>query len=265
MLMHWLLSRILFAPETEEGTGPDDEVEDLETEEVEGEEAEEPEEGTEAEEAEGEEGEEPPAPSRKETRVQRLANEARTEREKNIRLEALLEERARTSQQQPDNRDAERQRAEKLALMDPAEKAAFLAMEETQSLKQQLGMTNIQMRDFKDEAKYDAIAATNTHKGRQYAKHKDFVEEELQKARQRGMNPSREAILALKLGQEQLNAKPSKKLPQRKQEAAGRVAAAQGKPMTSRGGESSSGGKKGDSLEDMRKRILAREARGEAG
>lgn len=263
----FLNGKWFFAPENEGGAGSADpeegEEDDLVEDPEDGEEPaleEEPEEGAEPE--EGDEGDEP-LPAKKETRVQRLANEARTEREKRIRLEAQLEERSRTPQQ-PVNNDAERIRAEKIALMTPEEKNSFLAVERAERVERKLELQEIQMTDFRDEAKYDAVAATDSVKGRAYAKHKAWVENELLSQRKLGRNPSRELLIRVKLGDEQLNAKPGKALAKKKASAAGRVASAKGAPLSVRGGAGSSSSK-GDSLADLKARILAREARGEAG
>ncbi len=260
MLIHWRLNRILFAPETEEGTAPEEE-EVLETEEeVEGEETE----GEQEEEAEGEEARDEPPPARKETRVQRLANEARATREENIRLKTIMEERQRAPQQPVDNSGAERARAERLALMSPEEKERFLDREEIARLRNAQSYQSIEMGDFRDEAKYDAIAAAGGTKGAMYAKNKAWVEQEMINQRKQGRNPSREALIRVKLGDDLLNAKPSKaKVAKDKEAAAARVESAKGKPLSSKGAAAASGKGDPNSLSALEARILAREEKGE--
>ena len=246
--------RMFFAADAEAGTEPEEEVE-VEVEE----EQPEPEE-VEGGATEGEE-EQVEKPSRGETRYQKLANERQTEREARIRAEARAEA-LEQAQQQPryDNGDAARIRAEKMALMEPSEREIFLLKEASQRMEQTQTLTSVQMADYRDEAKYDAQAALNNPRGKAYAKHKDWIENALAQERKAGRNPSREALLRLKLGDDLLNAKPSKTLPKEKVAAAERVAAAQGKPVSGRG-DAGSKKKDDDSLESLKARILAREAK----
>lgn len=215
---------------------------------------EEPEEetGEEVGEPEGE-PEEPVKPTRGETRQQKLANELREERERRIRAEALAEERSRTKPAvSASAEDAARQRAEKLALMEPEEKRAFLLQEKIDKMEQDQILTKLQMQDGMDKSAYDAKATLNPI----YAKHAAKVEEKLAEMRRGGMNAPRETVLRYLIGEEALSSTAKKKPASAKKAAAERVAGAKTKPVSARSdatGKKSSGGD--ESLEDLETRL----------
>ena len=175
------------AVEEEEGVQPEieetDETPEGETEEeaVEGEEPE-------AEEAEGEEGEaEESSSDRRARRTQTLANRAR---EAELEIARLKGENEALKKPAPaaDQGEAARVRAEKLALMDPAERKTFELEETVQRLQQGQALTSLQIQDATDQARYDAKSTLNPI----YSKHKDAVESALADMRRKGTNAPRE-------------------------------------------------------------------------
>ena len=247
-------------PDVEEDAVPGAE-DAVETPEVEGAE---PEAEDEAEEPEGEEAEsEEPAAKRGETRFQKLANEAREEREKRIAAEARAEafERSRTSKLDTSAEEA-RIKAEKRALMTPEERKIDELSDELQQVKSAQGSIYWQNQDTKDEAQYNAVAAKDTVQGRYFEKNRERVERELQAARSKGnWQITRGAIAALLFSQDAFNAKPLKKLAAKKAEAVGRVDGAKAKSVGGRGDIGGGKGGKEESLDDLKARILAQEAR----
>lgn len=141
--------------------------------------------------------------SRRDKRIATTLKERDEFKERAIRAEALAEERAKP-QVNLSADEQKRIREDKLALMDAAEKKEFLRDEEMQSMKQTVLLTQLQTQDSLDKAAYDSKAATNPV----YAKHAQAVAQRLFQERQRGMNYSRETILAQIVGESALKAKP---------------------------------------------------------
>lgn len=252
---------MLFAPDNE-GAGGEPEAE--ETEEVEDEgsetEAEEPEEGT-------DEPGQTAEPRRGESRVQKLANETRTERDARIKAETERDFYKNQVNQPRNNSSAEAAavRQAKLELMEPGERKVFLLEEQLGQVQQQNAYNNMQQQDFRDEARYDAVASTDTNKGRSYAKYKDEVETLLTKMRSNGNDAKREALVQYLIGRDALAAadKPKAKTKEAKAAATKRVETSNASSLSGRGGDRSGKGS-GISQSDLEKRILDREARGEA-
>lgn len=255
--------KLFFAPETETGTEAEEAEEEVEVEE--GAEAEEAEEGVEAEEGEeevaGAEGDEEPAtPPKKENRYQRVIRERNEERDKRIRAEAKAEtlEQTRAAPATTSPEEDPRVEAARLEAMEPWERTAYQQGKELKQLKTGMQLTVVQMHDTADRTAYQTKAATNPV----YAKYADQVEAQLAKMRATGSNAPRQTVLEWLVGQAALNAKPSKKLPAKKAAAQERVASVKGKHTSGKGDES--GQVKGEeTLDDLKKRILAREARGD--
>jgi hypothetical protein len=218
----------------------DVEIEDAVTEALEGDEAEADE--AEADEPEAEEepaeeessDDEPPArkPSRGENRIQALANSVKEERTRRETIERELIE-IKANQQARQNisyEDQARIRAEKLSLMEPHEKEAFLQKEEIQQLRNEMRATQMHSMDATDKAAYEAKALGNPI----YAKHRDAVEKALKTLRSNGNTTTREELLKWVIGHEALSAKPAKANAAKKQAATVRVQAAKGKPASAR-------------------------------
>jgi len=246
-------------PEEGVDTGAEDAIETKETPEVETEEVD-TDETQEEESSEAEEGlEDEVAPKRGESRVQRLANEAKREREARIAAEARAE--ALATQRQPqrdDSGEAARIRAEKLALMDPTERRIFEQDERIERMNREVQGVNFNLADNTDKLAFERKALTNP----MYAKNADWVEQQLKQERQAGRYPTREALVLLKIGYDVANAKPSKKLAAKKAEAATRVASSKVATGNSRSDVSDKSGDKGETAADLRARILERERLG---
>lgn len=189
------------------------------------------------------------AKSRKEARLQKLANERNTEREARIRAEAerdaLLKFKSATPA--PDNSEALRARNEKLALMDPQERALFLQNESIDQMKQHLLLSELRAEDRADKAIFESKAVVDPR----YSRHKAEVESELVALRSKGINATREQVLAQIIGRKLLSEKPRKDV---RKDAAKRVASAKGQPIGARSGSVASAGK-GDSLSDIEARL----------
>jgi hypothetical protein len=186
---------------------------------------------------------------RAETRIQKLANEAREAREAKIRAEAerdaLLKFRPNTPA--PDNSEAIRLRNEKLSLMEPTERVAYLQGEELSQIKQQLLLSDLRSEDRADKAAFDARAVVDPR----YARNKEDVEKELRDLRTKGINATREQVLAQVIGRKLLSEKPRKAA---RTAAAARVDATKGKPIVGRGTQPAAAGK-GDGLADLESRL----------
>ncbi len=197
--------------------------------------------------------------ARKETRQQRLANEARTEREARIRLEGEVAALRNQSAKPPvDDAEAKRVREEKLSIMDVNERKLFLQDEQIAELRKGQQLTQLQIQDATDKSAYAAKAATDPI----YKKHQAQVEQALGEMRKNGYNNNRETILAYIIGQNALKGGNKAVVQKKKATAATRVDTAKGAPISARG---DAGTKKGgdDSAEVLRQKILSREARGD--
>lgn len=196
-------------------------------------------------------------PSRGQTRQQKLANQLREEREARIRLEAeIAADRRARSQPSTPGPDAERQRAEKLALMTEEERREFLRDERMARLENAVVASSRQAVDSADQAKWEASCVSNPTRAKYAAK----VEEQLQVFRNNGAYPQREAVYHYLLGRD-ADTKPRKATVKQKQAAKERVDSSKSTPLSGKG---DAGGRKNqddDSLEAVRERIMAEERR----
>lgn len=167
---------------------------------------------------EGEEPEEPEPsrrPSRARTRIEALDREVREAREREEawkrEREQLLAGQSRTSAEQRDREERER-----LAQMDPLERAEYLARATGQRVDQQIGALSRQIADSSDRAAFAEACAANPA----LAKVKDEVETELAKLRQGNVNMPRETLAAYLIGKSALS-----KAPKARASAAKRAAA----------------------------------------
>lgn len=138
-------------------------------------------------------------PARPAGRAQRAVlaakQEARAARE---RAEAVERELAslRAERQQTTQRETERERQERLALMTSEERMEFHLQELRQQQEQFQRQTQAQQQDAQDRAAYLAKAATEP----KYRKYAEEVEKEYQIARSHNVNITREAVLKFMLG-----------------------------------------------------------------
>lgn len=257
----------VFAKDDDASTGGADVEEEVEEEETEAE----PEED--ADEAEGEgdesEGEEEAdagedsgtstsaaaaegSTGRKENRVAALAKRAKEAEERAIRAETLAEERATAGNRNAglSQEEQRRVRDEKLALMDPQEKRDFLRDEQMQNMQQQVLLTQLQTKDALDRAAYQTRAVSDPV----WARHSAEVERRLAQARQGGIDYPRQTILAQVIGEAALNSKPKAGA---KKAANERLTASAAKPVQGRSNAAANqkGGRKGESLEDLERRL----------
>ncbi len=203
--------------------------------------------------------------SRGEIRIQALTRRTKEAEERAIRAETLAAERERTrTTPQTDPNEARRIRQEKLDLMEPAERKTFLLEEQVTNMQREQLIATIKTEDRIDKSSYDTEVRANP-KG-VHAKMQDRVEKTLAELRRSGSNAPRETVLAYVIGQKALEdakAGPKKQTVREKEAAAVRVNTAKAKPASVRAdGESAKSG--GDeTLDQMRARLLAREARGD--
>ena len=236
------------AVETTEGA---DENEDSE---IEGE-GQENEEGSESQENEEvEEVVEKPV-GRAQARIQKLSSELKAEREDR---EKLIAERA-VAQAQLENlrqqqlavqsqRDRQAEE-ERLALLDPQERALYQANNQLRQLEHRLNQMEMQRSDDRDRANFHAKAAHDE----MYAKYAEEVEQSYQDGLRRGVSAPREDLLAWRIGKELLQNKNSDGA-KKKAAASKRIDTVTSKPASARGDVA--GSKKGKSVEDRLNGVL---------
>ena len=134
-------------------------------------------------------------PSRAQARIEALDREVREAREREATLQRQLEE-LRTGQTRASAAERERQEQERLAQMDPIERAEYLARTVEERTNQRLGALSQQIADSSDRAAFAEACVANPA----LAKVKDQVETELQKLRQSGTTVPRETLAAYLVG-----------------------------------------------------------------
>ncbi len=167
-------------------------------------------------------------PSRAERRVAeavRRAKEAETERDR-LKAEA---EALRRQQQQPSPQqiaDYQRQRAERLAFMDPDQRVEFLLGEQQQNFQHQLQQIRHETADGNDRAAFRSLCAAEPA----YAKVADEVERVLREERAAGRGgASREVVAQWLIGKRAIDA--SKRAgPKQRRQGRERIAQQQGRP-----------------------------------
>jgi hypothetical protein len=261
---------ICFAPDTEGAGGDEPEGDEPEGDEPEGDEPEgdEPEgDEPEGDEPEGDEpeGDEPEGDAqlqnRRESRIARQARENRELREAKAKLEGELNAVRQRSEPKIDPAEAQRQRAEKLALMDPAEKMAFEANEKVTQLQNETVKTQLMMADMMDKNAY-GLLCTSDPVAKKYA---GEVEAALAEMRKNGTQAPRETLLNYIIGkharEDAKKGNVRKQTRAEKEAAAARVAKSKGAGTSARGDVEKNKG--GDDAASLKQRILAREARGD--
>lgn len=208
-----------------------------------------------ADQADGQEDEPEKPVSRSQARIQKLSSELKAEREDR---ERLIAERATAQaqlehfrqQQQAIRSDADKKAEEdRLALLDPSERAAYTATQKANQLEYRLNLLQMQMQDNADKAAFHAKAAHDET----YGKYADQVEEMYQEGLKRGVSAPREELHSLILGRE-LKKDMAKKLSQKKESASKRIDTVTSKPASARGDVA--GSKKGKSEEDRLRGVL---------
>ena len=162
--------------------------------------------------------------------------------ERAARAEALEQERNRQAQEHRSHEDRRAEEA-RLALLDPAERAAYSANKKANDLEYRLNMLQMQIADNNEKAVFSAKAAHDEL----YAKHLDEVEKMYQDGLNRGVRANREHLLSFILGEE-LKKDRSAKVSAKKVSASKRIDSVTSKPASVRGDVA--GSKKGKSEEE---------------
>lgn len=139
-------------------------------------------------------------PSRAEKRVQAAIREAR-EAEERARQ---LEERLRTIETSTTRASDEGREQERIAQMDPLERAEYLAQRAETRTQQMVNGLRQEMADQNDKATFAAECASNPR----LAKYKDEVEKRLADARKNGITLPRRTLAAYIIGEKVLTEAP---------------------------------------------------------
>lgn len=256
------VSRAVFSPENDEGFEPDADAQDQFENDADFEDeddgdadggAEDRFEEDDAGDDEGDEGEADqvgrrPA-SRGENRIAAATRTAAEAKAEAAELRAQID-RITAGQTQQQQHLTQQQEQERLALMDPGERAEYIARQTAAQTQQTLAQIQFNSWDANDKVAFDALASRNPAA----AKVRDKVESYLQDMRKSGTNAPRETVLKYVLGEMALNRAP-------KARAAGARAAADGRqrqqvrtPAT-RGDVSAGGQRRGSEAAQRRARL----------
>ena len=205
------------------------------------------------EEADDGEQEVDPAPpqrgGRAESRIQRLANEAKAAREEAAAARREAEEARRAAAQRQERESQEVYQARR-ALMTPEERTADDMAQLRREFAQQRQQDQMTTAALMDKTAYDAKATINPV----YAKFKDEVEDRFQDLARRGQPVEREILLKVLLGERALEG-AGKSGPARRQ-ASRRVESQRVAPGSGRGDAPSNRGRAGDTAESRLKGVI---------
>lgn len=203
--------------------------------------------------------EEPAQPVSKHGRASDTIRALKEERKADrLEKEKLIAERATYAaqlehfrqQQHAEQSNAQRREEEdKLALLDPQERAVYDANQRSNKLEHRLNLMQMQMQDNLDKAAFHAKSSTDET----YAKLADQVEEMYQEGLKRGVTAPREELHSLLLGRE-LKKDMATKLSQKKANATKRIDTVTSKPASARGDVA--GSRQGKSEEDRLRGVL---------
>lgn len=177
-------------------------------------------------------------------RVQRLANEKREASERAERAEREAAElRARLSNEDGDRlRRAQEERQRMLDEMDPTDRRLYLAEQDARQAR-------FEAADNRDATQF----ATMVQQHPQMKGLAVEVEQELQRARAAGQNPSRQQVAQFLLGQRAM--KNLMEAPKKQKAAKQRVDQARGRPMNAGSNAAPAKAGRGNSLSDVAKRL----------
>lgn len=168
-------------------------------------------------------------PSQRQRAILRMRERLAREEAENRRLrDALLSQTRMPAPQQPDpyrQAEVERQEAERVAQMMPHEQAQFYARKSEQNFQQQLLRQNLETRDLLDRQLFSSLCGQEPMAQRL----SDEVENTLAQARNQGMNPTREAIYNLLVGQE-VRSRAKKQADKQRKNGRAQIAAQTTKP-----------------------------------
>ena len=216
----------------------DDEELELEPDPVEPEELDEPEEPTESAEGPKEPGEpapevrEPPVvaqPSRRDTRIQTLADEARQAKQELAETRRRLDDLSRQMTQPRPPSESPEQRAARFALMTPQEQMSETLRESEQRTAVLVQQVQMQSSDAADRAAFQSRAVVDPL----YAKWGPKVEGKLAELRARGTNLEREVLLKFMIGEAALERRGSTAGKAEVKQAQKRVASQRTRPASS--------------------------------
>jgi len=191
---------------------------------------------------------EPPPVSRETRRIRALRQREKDAQAEVARLrqqnEQLLTQFRQPAPQPVDpyrQAELERQEAERLAMMDPVQAARHIASQERQRTDQQLARMNVETFDRLDRITWDNIKSRETAARRLDPQ----VEQYLAAARAQGMNPTRENIYNLLMGQE-IRARASRQTETQRRNGARRIASQRTNGATPRSGVAGRGQQRGE-------------------
>ena len=181
--------------------------------------------------------------SRGESRIQRLANEAKAAREEAQAARREAEE-LRRSQQQASQHITEQQERERLALMTPEERMGYVLDKQSRDMQRKLQEMEFKTQNLTDKAAFDAKASIHPT----YQKFQADVEAKFNELLQQGRPTDRETILKFMLGEKALaSANPNRN--KAAKTGQNRVAAQTVKPGSTKGDTASQRAKAGDTPE----------------
>jgi hypothetical protein len=202
------------------------------------------------------EAEKPSKPvGRAQARIQKLSAERdaeRADKEKLIHERAVAQaqlEQLRAQQRELQSASERRAEEERLALLDPQERATYQANQQIRNLEWRLNQMEIQRGNDQDRANFQAKAAHDET----YGKYADQVEQMYQEGLQRGVSASREDLHSYILGKE-LKKDLAAKTSEKRKSASKRIDSVTAKPASARGDVA--GSKKGKSEEDRLRGVL---------
>ncbi len=174
----------------------------------------------------------PEKPSRGESRIQRLANEAREAKEEAARVRRELDE-FRTRQQAPQPVQEREPTPDEMALWSTDQIVDHRMRKSLAPLQQQLQQAQFQVYETGDKANFATVCARDPRA----AKMADEVERELQDQRNKGVNIQREALYTFMLGKK-MREGGLKAATKQKQEGQRRIARQQAPSGNSRSDQS---------------------------
>lgn len=168
-------------------------------------------------------------PSRRDTRIQTLAEEARQAKSELAETRRRLDELSRQMTQPRVQAESPEQRAARFALMTPQEQMAETLRESEQRTAALVQQVQMQSSDAADRAAFQSRAAVDPL----YAKWGPKVEGKLAELRARGSNVEREVLLKFMIGEAALERRTSKEGKAEVRQAQRRVQSQRTRPTNS--------------------------------
>lgn len=169
-------------------------------------------------------------------------------------LAALKAQRHAPAPSQADIERYEREEAERIDMMSPAEAARYVRQQMRAEMQQELQRDRIQQRDNSDRSSFESLTGRNPVAAR-YA---DKVEKLVKERRAAGEYVPREVALKFLIGEDALNKGTGKQASQQRRAAANRITDATTRGTRPSGGQPSERGVRrggAESLEELERRI----------